>query len=193
MYLNVVVSSDDLLIDYIFFGELDGDLDLFLDTLLVMAGVVAILLEDALVEDVLTTVRDVILRKLVIVVAVVEDVVATVIGDVWAGNFAVVTDDRSITVVEKVVVAAGHDWSNAVVEDVIATGLDGNVIVAIVEDVVAVLLVVVAKDVFWIIEDAVATDIFVGLIVDRIRLHITAENVVFWLVFRRILNENVSS
>lgn len=41
MNLDVVVSSDDLLIDYIVFGELDAYLYLFLDILLVMGGVVA--------------------------------------------------------------------------------------------------------------------------------------------------------
>lgn len=83
MYLDVVVSSDDFLIDYIVFRELDAYLDLFLQVLLIMAGVVAKLPAHDPVEHVLATVREVSLRKLVIV-AVVEDVVATVvIGDVW--------------------------------------------------------------------------------------------------------------
>lgn len=220
MYLDVVVSSDDLLIDYIVFRELDAYLDLFLHVLLVMAGVVAKLIEDVPFENVLAVVRDVILRKLVIV-AVVEDVVATVvIGDVWGENVVVTGEDGSLVVVEnvvvtgdngsiaaieKVVVVTGNVWSIVVAENfvfvvvvenvvsvVVATGKVWS-IVAVVENVVDVLFGVVVWEVVWIIEDVVTADIFVGLVDSSIILYRAAENIDFSLFFRRIQSEHVSS
>lgn len=53
--------------------------------------------------------------------------------------------------------------------------------------------VVVVWEVVWIIEDVVATDIFVGLVDSSIILYRTAENIDFSLFFRRIQSEHVSS
>ena len=58
MDLDVVVRSDNLLINHIVFRYLEAYLDLFLHILIVLLVVAGILLVDVLVEDVLAAVRD---------------------------------------------------------------------------------------------------------------------------------------